>query len=146
MSIVKQTARVVWTGTIARGEGRISGGSGRLSELPVDLPTRLGEAEGKATPEELLAAAEAACFTITLGSTLARERTPPERLEVTATCSLDATEGQRAILAIELEARGRVPGADEEAFRRAVDQAGQTCVVSRALKGNVEIRTTAVLE
>lgn len=51
MSIVKQFARVAWTGTVARGGGTISGGSGTLGELPVDLPTRLGESEGKTTPE-----------------------------------------------------------------------------------------------
>lgn len=146
MSVVRQSARVVWSGTIARGQGTISGGSGALDELPVDLPSRLGEAEGKTTPEELLAAAHAACFTMALGSILAKAGTPPERLEVAAVCSLDSSEGKRAITALELEVSGRVPSASAEAFREAVQQAEETCVVSRALKGNVTIHAAGSLE
>jgi osmotically inducible protein OsmC len=144
-SVVRQTARVVWEGSIARGAGVVRGASGATGDLEFDLPNRLGEAEGKTTPEELLAAAHAACFTMTLGSILARKRTPPERLEVDATCVLDPTEGARKITAIELDVRGHVPDADADGFARAAKQAEETCVVSRALGGNVEIRATATL-
>jgi osmotically inducible protein OsmC len=144
--MVRQTAHLVWEGSIARGAGVVRGASGATGDLPFDLPNRLGEAEGKTTPEELLAAAHAACFTMTLGSILARERTPPERLEIDATCVLDTTEGARKITAIELDVRGRVPSADADAFARAAKQAEERCVVSRALAGNVEIRATATLQ
>lgn len=143
MSDVRQHADIVWEGTIARGVGEVSGGSGVL-DVRVDLPTRLGEAEGRTTPEELLAAAHAACFTMALGSILAREKTPPERLQVRATVTLDNTEGQRALTGIHLDARGAVPDADVEAFRAAVAQAEKMCVVSRAL--SVPITSEATLE
>jgi|SRR3712207_6833918 len=144
MAAVKQTAKIAWEGTIARGAGKVRGASGALGEVDVDLPIRLGEAQGKTTPEELLAASHAACFTMALGSILAREGTPPERLEVSATATLDTTEGKRAITGIELDARGRVPDADAAAFERAVKQAEETCVVSRALA--VPITSRAALE
>jgi lipoyl-dependent peroxiredoxin len=146
MGIVKQTASVVWEGSIARGRGAINGGSGAFADVPLTLPSRLGNVEGLTSPEELIAAAQAACFTMTLGSILARERTPPERLAVEAVCALDDTEGQRRILAIDLDVRGLVPGAAPEAFERAAAQAEQNCVVTKALRGNVEIRARATLE
>jgi osmotically inducible protein OsmC len=146
MGIVKQTASIVWEGSIARGRGEINGGSGAIAGVPVTLPSRLGNIEGLTSPEELIAAAHAACFTMTLGSSLARQRTPPERLAVDAVCSLDDTEGQRRIVSIDLEVRGRVPGAEPEAFQRAATEAEQNCVVTKALRGNVEIRAHATLE
>jgi lipoyl-dependent peroxiredoxin len=82
---------LAWTGSIARGSGRASGGSGALSDLPITVASRFGEPEGKTSPEELLAAAHAACFTMALGSTLAAQRTPPEQLQVTATVTLETS-------------------------------------------------------
>ena len=146
MPDVKSTARIRWNGSIARGAGAISGDSGVLQGLPVSLPARLGEEGGKSTPEELLAAAEAACFTMNLGTLLARERTPPERLDGEAVCTLASSEGSRRIVSIELDVRVRAPGADQETLDRLASQAEQGCVVSRALAGNVEIRARATLE
>jgi lipoyl-dependent peroxiredoxin len=146
MAFVRQKARIVWEGSIARGGGAITGSSGGFTDVPFTLLARLGNVEGLTSPEELLAAAQAGCFTMTLGSLLARERTPPERLEVEAVCTLDDTEGQRRILSIELEVRARVPGADSEAFGRAVGEAEKNCVVSRALRGNVDISASGRLE
>jgi lipoyl-dependent peroxiredoxin len=137
MGLVRQNAKIVWEGSIARGEGRITGASGGLAEVPFTVPARL---------EELLAAAQAGCFTMALGSLLARGRTPPERFEVEAVCTLDDTEGQRRIVSINLDVRASVPGADAEAFMRAVAEAERNCVVSRALRGNVEISASARLE
>lgn len=81
-----------------------------------------------------------------LGSILAREGMPPEELSVEAVCSLDDTEGRRHIVSIELEVRGRVPGANPAAFEHAAPEAERNCVVSRALHGNVEIEAHAKLE
>jgi osmotically inducible protein OsmC len=144
--MVRQTAGVLWEGSIARGEGRLHGESGAIDGLDVDLPNRMGERHDKTSPEELIAAAHATCFTMALGSILARERTPPERLKCEAVCLLDETEGARRIVSIELDVRGRVPGADSELFERAASQAEQLCVVSKALKGNVDISSRATLE
>jgi hypothetical protein len=76
MTPIKRTADVVWEGTIARGEGHLSGGSGALDALPVTAASRFGDPEGKTTPEELIAAAHATCFTMALGSILASTRRP----------------------------------------------------------------------
>jgi lipoyl-dependent peroxiredoxin len=146
MAAIKRSADVVWEGTIARGEGRLSGGSGALDALPVTAASRFGEPEGKTTPEELIAAAHATCFTMALGSVLAREGTPPERLAVNAVVTLEEVDGTYTITRSELEAVGRVVGIDDAAFASATQQAEQTCPVSRALAGSVEIRSRSRLE
>jgi lipoyl-dependent peroxiredoxin len=145
MAAVQRTAEVDWTGSIARGSGVASGGSGALGDLPVTVASRFGEPEGKTSPEELIAAAHAACFTMALGSILAAQRTPPERLRVTATVTLE-TSGTPTIASSQLDVHGVVPGADEAGFQEAAHQAEQACLVSRALKGNVEIGARARLD
>jgi osmotically inducible protein OsmC len=77
MAAVQRTAQVDWTGSIARGSGRASGSSGALGDLPVTVASRFVEPKGKTSPEELIAAAHAACFTMALGSILAARRTLP---------------------------------------------------------------------
>jgi lipoyl-dependent peroxiredoxin len=145
MAAVQRTADVDWTGTIARGAGRASGGSGALGELPITAASRFGEPEGKTSPEELLAAAHAGCFTMALGSILAARRTPPEHLRVTATVTLDTAETP-TISSSQLEVRGVVPGADAAALEQAAREAERRCPVSRALQGNVAIGVRATLE
>jgi osmotically inducible protein OsmC len=114
--------------------------------LPVTAASRFGEPEGKTTPEELIAAAHATCFTMALGSILAGEHTPPERLAVNAAVTLEEVGGKYTITTSELEAVGRVAGIDQAAFERAVQEAERACPVSRALAGNVEIRSQGRLE
>jgi osmotically inducible protein OsmC len=143
---VQQSATIVWEGSVARGSGTITGASGALGPVEVDLPTRVGEAAGKSTPEELLAAAHVGCFTMSLGSILAREKTPPERLEVTATVTLEMSGERPQIPVVEIRATGSVPGADEASFREAVAEAEQQCLISRTLtSGAVEIRAEGTL-
>ena len=108
MAAVQRTAEVDWTGSIARGSGHASGGSGALGDLPIT----------DASPEELIAAAHAACFTMALGSILAARRTPPEHLWVTATVTLE-TSGTPTIASSRLKVHGVVPGADAASFDRA---------------------------
>jgi len=146
MAAIKRSADVVWEGTIARGGGRLSGGSGAFAALPVTAASRFGEPRGKTTPEELIAAAHATCFTMALGSILAGEHTPPERLAVKAVVTLEEVEGKYTITTSELEVVGRVAGIDQAAFERAVQEAERACPVSRALAGNVEIRSQSRLE
>jgi len=142
---VQQSATVVWSGTIARGSGAVSGASGSLGPLDVDLPTRIGEAQGKTSPEELLAAAHATCFAMALGSVLAGRKTPPERLEVRATVTLDLSSDPRRISLIELDARGEVPGADGDAFAQALGEAEERCLISRLLTTGTTIRASGGL-
>ncbi|MHB1809436.1 MAG: OsmC family peroxiredoxin [Solirubrobacteraceae bacterium] len=143
---VHQKAAVRWIGSVARGEGTLRASSGALDGLGVDLPNRRGEASGRTSPEELIAAAHATCFTMALGAILAGERTPPETLDVEATSTLEPVGEQRCLTRIELTVRGRVPGIDAAAFEAAVSRAERECVVSRALAGNVQIASTATLD
>jgi lipoyl-dependent peroxiredoxin len=144
MTAVHRTAEINWTGTIARGSGLASGRSGALGDLPITLASRFGEPAGKTSPEELIAAAHAGCFTMALGSILAREGTPPEHLQVTATVTLE-TSGVPTIASSQLEVRGVVPGAAAAAFARAAQEAERSCPVSRALQGNVQVGVQATL-
>ncbi|SRR5712691_3319158 len=145
MAAVQRTAEVDWSGTIARGSGLTSGGSGAISDLPITLASRLGDPGGKTSPEELIAAAHAGCFTMAMGSILAGQGTPPEHLQVTATVTLQMSETP-TIVSSQLDVHGVVPRADAASFDRAAHEAERNCPVSRALQGNVEISVHAVLD
>jgi osmotically inducible protein OsmC len=145
MPTVLRTAEIEWTGSIARGSGLMSGGSGAINDLPLTIASRIGHPEGKTSPEELIAAAHAGCFTMAIGSILAGQGTPPERLNVTATVTLEVS-GRPTIASSELDVHGVVPGIDAASFDRAAREAEINCPVSRALQGNVEIRVRATLD
>jgi lipoyl-dependent peroxiredoxin len=144
MANVERTAQVVWSGTIARGTGMASGGSGALRDLPITLASRFGDPEGN-SPEELIAAAHAGCFTMALGSVLAGRGTPPERLDVSARVTLE-TSGMPKIQSSEFDVHGVVPGTDQAAFHEAAHEAERICLVSQALQGNVEIQVHPTLD
>jgi lipoyl-dependent peroxiredoxin len=141
----ERTAQVVWSGTIARGTGMASGGSGALRDLPITLASRFGDPEGKTSPEELIAAAHAGCFTMALGSVLAGRGTPPERLDVSARVTLE-TSGMPRIKSSELDVHGVVPRTDQGAFHETAHEAERNCLVSQALQGNVEIQVHPTLD
>ena len=122
MAAVHRTAQVEWTGSIARGSGVASGGSGAIGALPITLASRFGEPEGKTSPEELIAAAHAGCFTMALGSILAGQGTPPERLHVTATVTLE-TSDTPTIASSHLDVHGVVPRVDAATFDQAAHNA-----------------------
>jgi lipoyl-dependent peroxiredoxin len=145
MTAVQRTAQVDWTGSIARGSGLTSGGSGAIRDLPVTLASRFGEPEGKTSPEELIAAAHAGCFAMALGFVLAGHGTPPEFLQVRATVTLE-TSGEPTIVSSVLDVHAVAPRADAASLERAAHEAELSCPVSRALKGNVEIRVHATLD
>jgi lipoyl-dependent peroxiredoxin len=145
MANIVRIAEVVWTGTIARGAGIASSGSGALRDLPITLASRFRDPEGKTSPEELIAAAHAGCFAMALGSTLAGMGTPPDELDVSARVTLE-TSGAPKISSSELEVRGVVTGIDQAAFEEAARGAGEQCLVSQALQGNVEIQVRATLD
>jgi lipoyl-dependent peroxiredoxin len=116
--------------------------SGAVSGLDVSWPARTAEHGGATSPEELLAASHAACFSMALSSTLAKQDTPPESLEVTATVSFVPGTG---ITSSVLTVSGVVPGIDADAFRDAASAARDGCPVSGALKGNVDLSVDASL-
>ncbi len=136
-------AEVFWEGSLMEGSGTITNvGSGALPELPVTWASRTESSGGKTSPEELIAAAHAACFSMALSHALAQAGNPPERLETSATVSFVPGTG---ITKSALTVAGRVPGLDEEAFREAAEGAKEGCPVSGALKGNVELTLDARL-
>jgi lipoyl-dependent peroxiredoxin len=137
-------AEVTWQGDLMSGNGRIdSVTSGAFGGLDVSWPARSEEPEGKTSPEELIAAAHATCFSMALSHGLAQAGHPPEELKTSATVTFEPGEG---ITKITLDVAGRVPGIDEGAFQQAADGARQNCPVSKALTGVPEISLTARLE
>ena len=138
MAIAQRRAEVVWEGNLARGAGALSSGSGAL-ELPVTWASRTEQPDGKTSPEELIAAAHGSCFAMALALVLGENHTPPERMAVTATCTLDEVNGAPRITTAALTVFARVPGLDRAGLRRNVEQAAELCPVSNALRGNVEI-------
>jgi osmotically inducible protein OsmC len=141
---VQRSADVTWEGNVARGAGTISGQSGAFSGLGFSLPTRIGEAAGKTSPEELLAAAHAGCYAMSLASELSQAGMPPERLSVTATVTLDEVEGgSHRIVSSELNGRVRADGVDPQALERAAQAADEGCPFSALIKasGTVIVNT-----
>ena len=136
-------ADVVWEGSLMEGSGTItSTGSGALPELPITWASRTESPDGRTSPEELIAAAHAACFSMALSHGLAQAGNPPERLETSSTVTFVPGTG---ITKSTLTVAGRVPGLDEAAFREAAEAAKDGCPVSGALKGNVELELDARL-
>jgi lipoyl-dependent peroxiredoxin len=139
-----RTAQVTWEGDLLKGKGRIdSVSSGAIGGLDVDWRARSEDVQSKTSPEELIAAAHAACFSMALSNGLAKEGHPPERLNTSATVTFQPGEG---ITKIVLDVAGRVPGIDEGAFREAAELAKENCPVSKALAGVPEITLNASLE
>jgi osmotically inducible protein OsmC len=137
-------AEVTWNGDLMNGGGRIdSVTSGALGGLDVSWPARAEEPGGKTSPEELIAAAHATCFSMAFSGGLAKEGHAPEELKTSATVTFQPGEG---ITKIALDVVGRVPGMDEDAFKQAAEQAKENCPVSKALESVPEISVTARLE
>ena len=142
---VERTAKVKWTGDLIRGAGNLHFNSGAIGDSPVTWASRTETPGGKTSPEELLAAAHASCFSMALSAGLARAKTPPKELAVTATCVLDKVENAFRITEMRLEVAGVVPGATEESFQQQAETAEKGCPISNAMKGNVRISLKAAL-
>jgi lipoyl-dependent peroxiredoxin len=141
-----RTAQVTWNGGLMDGSGTITTTtSGAIGEQAVSWPARSEELPaggGQTSPEELIAAAHAACFSMALSFGLANAGTPPEELRTSATVTFQPGEG---ITRIALTVAGRVPGVDEDGFRAAAEGAKENCPVSKALSGVPEITLSASL-
>src|SRR3954469_1035081 len=117
MAMAERSAEVVWEGSLARGKGAIEAGSGALGTLGVTWASRTERADGRTRPEELIAAAHASCYAMSLSHTLSEDGHQPERLTVNAVCTLDPREGGGVeITSVHLSASGRVQGIDDTAF------------------------------
>jgi lipoyl-dependent peroxiredoxin len=136
-------AHVSWRGSLLDGSGTIERvGSGAFGPLDVTWASRTEDPQGRTSPEELIAAAHASCFSMALANELAQAGNPPERLETSATVTFEPGPG---ITRIGLTVRAAVPGLDEEAFDRASQAAKESCPVSRALAAVPEITLEASL-
>ena len=133
-----------WRGDLQSGEGRITVGNG-VHEGPFSFKSRFEDGEGT-NPEELIAAANAGCFTMALSLMLGNEGHAPEELHTDARAILRNVDGVPTITGMELKTRGRVPGIDQETFTKFAEQAKTDCVISRALAGIDEFTLEATLE
>ena len=131
---VTRSAEASWQGTVPDGGGRIALGSGAF-EGPFTLKARVEDVERSTNPEELIGAAEAGCYTMSLANLLSEQGHPPEDLQTTAHVVLEQLDVGFTITRIELTTKGRVAGVDAAAFARLAEQAKATCPVSRALAG-----------
>jgi osmotically inducible protein OsmC len=140
---MKRHASAEWKGGIKDGKGTISSQSGVLSETQYSFSTRFEDGIGT-NPEELIAAAHAGCFSMALSGQLSKAGLTAESINTTATVTLDKKDEGFAITAVHLEVRARIPGADEQAFETAANNAKTGCPVSKVL--NAEITMEAKLE
>ncbi|MFD6415236.1 OsmC family protein [Streptomyces sp. NPDC060194] len=136
-----RTAHTVWDGNLTEGNGVVTLDSSGIGEYPVSWPSRAEQANGKTSPEELIAAAHSSCFSMALSHGLSGAGTPPTRLETKADVTFQPGTG---ITGIHLTVTGAVPGLDAADFTKAAEDAKANCPVSQALSGT-EITLTANL-
>ena len=145
MEEFNRKAGVLWTGDLKTGKGLVSTESKALFELPFSYPTRFADEVGL-NPEELLAAAHAACFSMSVASTLAKNDYTPVQTETTATCTLTSKEGGgHEVTNMRLHVRCEVPGLDEDTFNRLVMEADESCPFSNLLRNALNIEITTAL-
>ncbi|MCI4331437.1 MAG: OsmC family peroxiredoxin [Thermoplasmata archaeon] len=139
----KRTAHAVWEHDLRTGNGEVRGESGALPKLPVTWAARTEESGGKTSPEELLAAAHAACYAMALSGGLTRGGHAPDRLEVTAVATFDKVGDAWKVTTMDLTVRGKVPGLGAKEFEEAAQAAEKGCPISNAIRGNVAVHLTA---
>ncbi len=139
-------AEATWSGDLTSGSGAVSAvSSGVFRDLPVTWAARTEAPEGKTSPEELVAAAHAACYSMAFSAQLGRNGTPPTRLDVSSEVTFAQVESGWKVESSQLTVRGEVPGISEEDYLRIAEAAKDGCPISGALKGNVELSVEATL-
>ena len=139
-----RNASATWEGGLKDGRGSFRGESETIGGS-YSVGSRFADQERGTNPEELLAAAEASCFSMALAGALERNGTPPTRIRTEAACTVEKQGEGFTITTMRLRVRAQVPGADAEAFTRAAEDTKKGCPVSRALAG-VDIQVDAALE
>jgi len=143
----KRHATVVWNGGLTDGSGVITYvSSGVISRLPVSWASRTSAHDGRTSPEELLAAAHASCFSMAFSARLAKNGTPPTQLDVKAEVAFDQGEAGWKVASSHITVTGDVPGIDAATFERLAEDAKENCPISVAIKGNVELSVEATLK
>lgn len=146
MATIERSVEAVWKGSLAGGEGLLTFTSGATPAMPVTWASRVEDPAGRTSPEELLAAALGACFSMALSHILTEAGREPERLHVVATSRAEKDATGLRVTGITLVARGRVPGLSAPAFAEAVAKAAETCPVGRALTEGIEVTHVPQLE
>jgi len=145
--VIIRKAKADWHGDLLSGNGRVRFESGALPEVPVTWASRSQAAEGRTSPEELLAGAHATCFAMALSNGLAKGGHPAEHLAVSAACTFDKVGDGFRVTLMELHVSGKVPGIDPAKFEELARTTGEKgCPISIALAGNVPIKVVANLE
>lgn len=142
---MESKASATWQGDLFNGSGTTTLNSGVAGPLPVSWPSRTEAPSGKTSPEELIAAAHAACYNMALSNGLASSGTPPTQLDTDATATFEKVEAGWRLTRMALRVRGDVPGLSAEAFAAAAGAAKDGCPVSNALAGNVDITVESTL-
>jgi len=139
-------ARATWSGTLAEGKGTVrSGTSGAFGELPTTWKARTEESGGLTSPEELLAAAHAACFSMAFSNELSKAGFVPDRVDVTASVFAQRLTAW-TVISSTLTVTAKVPNIEDAQFQQIAEGAKDNCPISRAIKGNVELAVKATLE
>jgi osmotically inducible protein OsmC len=142
-----RTARTAWNGTLQEGSGQVELSSSKVGTFDVNFPKRAADdAGGVTSPEELIAAAHAACFAMSLSNEIGKAGGTPQALDVTAAVTLGQNETGLSITRITLTVRGEVEGLDAAGFEQAAQAAKAGCPVSKALAGVDEITLDAQLD
>ena len=136
-------ANAVWKGDLMTGSGRVTPASGAFVELPVSWASRTESQKGKTSPEELIAAAHASCFSMAFSNGLSKAGHKVEELNTTAAVEFAPGPG---ITSVTLTVRGRIGGIDDAEFQKLATEAKEGCPVSKALHGNVDLKLEARLE
>ena len=136
-----------WSGDLLAGGGSVSASaSGIFSDQAITWRARTEASEGKTSPEELLASAHAACYSMAVSHELAQAGFAPERVDVSVVVTADKTDAGWTVLSSAITVRAKVPGADEALFQEKANAAKGGCPISRAISGSVEISLDATLE
>lgn len=136
--MLKRTGSAVWQGDLKTGSGTVSTDSGVLSQAQYSFSTRFENGKGT-NPEELIAAAHAGCFTMALSGQLGSAGLIPEKLETTATVTMDKLDAGWTVTNIVLAVKGKVPKADQAAWDKATQAAKTGCPISRLLKASITL-------
>jgi len=146
MPRIERVSEAVWEGRVATGSGTIAGRSSGAFDLGYSVPTRIGDPAGQTSPEELIAAAHAGCFAMSLASEISKLHAELRRVSVRATCVMDEVDGKgHLVIASNLEVKADVPGLDESDFREVVEQAEAGCPISTLIRCSASVSVQAEL-
>jgi len=139
-------ATATWSGNLTEGSGMLLYvSSGAFSRMPITWGSRTAAHEGRTSPEELLAAAHASCFSMAFSNQLAKNGTVAEKLDVRVDVTADKRDAGWTVLSSAIKVTGVVPGIDDETFAKLADAAKDGCPISRAIAGNVELTVEPTL-